>query len=174
MVQNVFAPILKVFFRCFFFFKNAWIYNENNNGDLEEIRLYIGEGDEIFNRKLSLKNKRPFTLSCKDVRVRYLTTKWFHIRHKKLVGPVSDIDRMLFISFWSGQADGVVSEGESFASVHIAASISLSWVAHVRVEVTIACSGAESQLCEWLASSSWTRLLPSLCLSLLICKTEKS
>lgn len=109
-----------------FFKKNAWIYNENNNGDLEEIRLYIGEGDEIFNRKLSLKNKRSFTLSCKDVRIRYLTTKWFHIRHKKLVGPVSDIDRMLFISFWSGQADGVVSEGESFASVHIAASINLS------------------------------------------------
>lgn len=30
----------------------------------------------------------------------------------------------------------------------------------------------ESQLCEWLAVSSWTRLLLSLCLSFLICKME--
>lgn len=104
------------------------MYNENN-GDLKVIGLYIGEGDEIFNRKLNLKKKDPLLFLAKMWGSDIWPPNYFILDTKnwcKLVEPVNDIDRILFISFWSGQADGVVGEGEWFASVWIAALISLS------------------------------------------------
>lgn len=138
--------------------------------------LFIGEGDEIFDRKCNLKNKRPFTLSGKEVRVRYLTTKLFNIRYKKLmqIGGASQWYWQNAIYFLLKWASWWCCEWRGIICKCLNCCFDKPQFSHMKVEVTIVCSGAESQLCEWLASSSWTRLLPSLCLRLLICKTEKS
>lgn len=106
--RNGFDPFLKVFQVFFFLIScNAWIYNENNNGDLEVIGLYIGRRWNIWcetqsAQKLRLAYTLLFLAVCFNICEDPVSDSWsIYYQVQKSNVNNTDGESFLFLS-WAG------------------------------------------------------------------------